>query len=427
MDEPKTARLQVETRKLEDLRPHPSNPRLHPHAQVEKLRDSLDRFGFIKGSIVVSPDGTIITGHGIYEALEAEGYQEADVIVADLDEGLMAAFLLADNKLGEESRWDMPLLNALFAELEDMGVEMEATAFEMEEIEEIRHEDNAVYEDEFDVDGAMDEDVVMQTGDLWHLGNHRLLCSDSTDPESVKRLMDGEKAVLMATDPPYGDSWVQKAKDMAAHGYGHSRAELHGSIASDDLSVADLKIFLDAFLECGKLAGDPPMPVYVWHRAKRMVFEQALVDAGYLVHQPVIWVKPGFVIGRLHYHPRCEWALHGWRQGNGKCPFYGERNQSDIWEIGRENDKIHPTQKPIELFAIPIRNHTKVGEICYEPFAGSGTQFIAADMLERLVYGLELEPRYCDVIIKRYINHVGTAEEVWVEREGAKLMWDEIA
>jgi len=134
MDEATTARLQIETRKLADLRPHPSNPRLHPHAQVEKLRDSLDRFGFIKGSIVVSPDGTIITGHGIYEALQAEGYAEADVIVADLDEGLLAAFLVADNKLGEESRWDMPLLNALFAELEDMGVEMEATAFKMSEI-----------------------------------------------------------------------------------------------------------------------------------------------------------------------------------------------------------------------------------------------------------------------------------------------------
>jgi len=134
MNEAKTARLQVETRKLADLTPHPSNPRLHPHAQVEKLRDSLDRFGFIKGSIVVSPDGTIITGHGVYEALQAEGYQEADVVVADLDAGLLAAFLVADNKLGEESRWDMPMLNALFADLEDMGVEMEATAFEMEEI-----------------------------------------------------------------------------------------------------------------------------------------------------------------------------------------------------------------------------------------------------------------------------------------------------
>lgn len=134
MDEVKTARLLVETRALADLTPHPSNPRLHPHAQVEKLRDSLDRFGFIKGSIVVAPDGTIITGHGVYEALQAEGYQEADVVVADLDAGLLAAFLVADNKLGEESRWDMPLLNALFADLEDMGVEMEATGFDMEEI-----------------------------------------------------------------------------------------------------------------------------------------------------------------------------------------------------------------------------------------------------------------------------------------------------
>ena len=147
------------------------------------------------------------------------------------------------------------------------------------------------------------------------------------------------------------------------------------------------------------------MPCYVWHRAKRIIYEKALLDAGYLVHQPVIWVKPSFVIGRLHYHPRCEWALHGWRQGNGACPFYGERNQSDVWEVARENEGIHPTQKPVELFAIPIRNHTKIGGICYDPFAGSGTQFIAAEKLARKCYGMEIEPRYCDVIINRWQNY----------------------
>jgi DNA modification methylase len=148
-----------------------------------------------------------------------------------------------------------------------------------------------------------------------------------------------------------------------------------------------------------------------------------MMDAGYLVHQPVIWVKPSFVIGRLHYHPRSEWALHGWLQGNGKCPFYGERNQSDVWEVDRENDKVHPTQKPVELFAKPIRNHTREGEICYEPFAGSGTQYISGTQLSRIVYGLELEPRYVDVTIQRYINHVGSDEHVFVERKGKRLSW----
>jgi len=194
---------------------------------------------------------------------------------------------------------------------------------------------------------------------------------------------------------------------MHAHGYGHSRAERHGSIASDDKTSKELKIFLDSFLACAKIAGDPPFPAYVWHGAKRMLFEQSLLDAGYLVHQPVIWVKPSFVIGRLHYHPRCEWALHGWLTGNGRCSFYGDRNQSDVWEIARENDKLHPTQKPVILFEIPIKNHTLKGEICYEPFAGSGTQVIACEKLDRNCYMMEIDSHYCDVIIERWQQFTG--------------------
>ncbi len=211
----------------------------------------------------------------------------------------------------------------------------------------------------------------------------------------------------MATDPPYGDSWVQKARDMNMLGYRHSRALLRSSIEGDDKTEKDLKILLDSFLSCAKLAGDAPFPVYVWHGAKRILFEQALLDAGYLVHQPIVWVKPSFVIGRLHYHPRCEWALHGWLHGGGKCPFYGERNQSDVWELDRENDALHPTQKPVALFEIPIQNHTKVGEICYEPFAGSGSQVIACEKLRRRCFAVEIEPRYCDIVRERWQNFTG--------------------
>ena len=266
------------------------------------------------------------------------------------------------------------------------------------------------------------EESITQVGDLWLLSKHRVLCGDATKAEDVERLMQGKKAVLMATDPPYGDSWVQKAKDMNAHGYVHSRAVLHGTIKSDDLSVTELKTFLDSFLECAKLAGNAPMPIYVWHGAKRMVFEQALLDAGYLVHQPIVWIKKSFVIGRLHYHPRCEWALHGWLTSNGKCPFYGKRNQSDVWEIDRENDKIHPTQKPVELFIIPILNHTKQGEIVYEPFAGSGTQLIAAEQTGRICYSVEIEPRYVDVILERFFNLTGNDPI----RESDNKKWSEL-
>jgi len=432
MNNLKIAELPIKRLHMSEVNPHKDNPRHHSRQQVEQIAESIETHGYAKGSMVVQASSmSLVAGNGVYAALTLLDYNEADFVVMDMDDNEALQFLIRDNRLSELSSWDMPMLDANLATLKDEGYALEDMSFTMEPMEELdaaemkRQADNRVVEKD-DPPAVSDEEPITQMGDLWLLGKHRLLAGDSTKAEDVERVMGGEKAVLMATDPPYGDSWVQKAKDMQSHGYGHSHAVLHGSIESDDLSAADLKAFLDSFLNAAKSAGDPPFPTYVWHRAKRMLFEQALLDAGYLVHQPVIWVKPGFVIGRLHYHPRCEWALHGWLQGNGKCPFYGDRNQSDVWEVDRENEKIHPTQKPLELFAIPIRNHTREGEICYDPFLGSGTQLIAADQLDRKCYGLEIAPKYCDVIVKRYINHAGTDKDVFVERDGKRLSWDEV-
>lgn len=416
------AKLDTEILPLSEIELHPDNPRIHTIAQINAIAKLIESVGYAAGSMTIQKSRKrLCKGHGVYATLEKLGYTAAEFVVKDFTDEEALLFMIADNKLSELSSWNMPQLQVNFVDLKTSGIPLTLSGFTMKEIDGLKARD--VKED--DPPPVSEEEPVTQAGDLWLLGEHRVLCGDSTKAEDVERVMNGEKAVLMATDPPYGDSWVQKAKDMQAHGYGRSHAVLHGSIESDDLSIEDLKVFLDKFLIAARIAGDPPFPLYVWHRSKRIVFEQALVDAGYLVHQPVIWVKPGFVIGRLHYHPRCEWALHGWLQGNGKCPFYGERNQSDVWEVDRENDKIHPTQKPVELFAIPIRNHTREGEICYEPFAGSGTQYIAADQLDRKCYGIEIAPKYCDVIIQRYINHVGTDEDVFVERDGDRLTWEE--
>ena len=405
---------------LDSLVPHPRNYRVHPKAQIDKLVLSLQRFGQGRSIVVQdSPDKlVIVAGHGIVEAAQALQWKElrADILPADWSDEQITGYLIADNLHSQEASENEELLAMLLQEQADAGYDLASLGSDDETLRQMLESLGDEYlsggagfgagGDEFDADPETIE-VRCKRGELWQLGKHRLLVDDATNPENVKRLMQGEKAVLMATDPPYGDSWVQKAKDMQAHGYVHSRAVLHGSIESDDLNVTDLKAFLITFLEAAKCAGDPPMPFYVWHRAKRIVFEQALIEAGYFVHQPIVWVKPGFVIGRLHYHPRCEWALHGWRQGNGKCPFYGERNQSDVWEVDRENDKIHPTQKPLLLFETPILNHTQEGEICYEPFAGSGTQVIAAERLERRCYAMELDEKYATVILNRWEAETG--------------------
>lgn len=423
--------VEHKTVSIYDLIPHERNYNKHPQEQIERVKASLRRFGQVDDAIVKAlPDNKYkIVAHEcvttsalqLLQAGECPHLERWNITVVPahwtaLDvEGYMAA----SNETARLSEPDTAELAALLQEQQDAGFDLASLGSSDESLRQMLEvlgdewvgESERDEEDNFEVDPDTVE-IRCKRGELWAMGNHRLLVDDSTKVENVRRLMQGEKAILMATDPPYGDSWVQKARDMQAHGYVHSHAGLHGSIESDDLNVADLKAFLVAFLEAAKLAGDPPMPFYVWHRAKRIVFEQALIEAGYFVHQPVVWVKPGFVIGRLHYHPRCEWALHGWRKGNGKCPFYGERNQSDVWEVERENDKIHPTQKPLLLFETPILNHTQEGEICYEPFAGSGTQVIAAERLGRRCYAMELDEKYATIILNRWEQHTGQSAQL---------------
>lgn len=407
---PKKFEPVVELRNPNELTPYINNNKQHPDEQIDKVAGSIAEFGCDQ-PLVIDADGVIIKGHARREAALRLGLDKVPVIVRnDLSEAQKKASRIADNRTAI-SDFDEQAIALEFEALKELEYDLSQTGFDSNEIDELLKlngsegygggtgEEN----DLPDVDEVQPREGLV-AGSIWALGRHRLMVSDCTNPDNVKKLMDGSKAVLMATDPPYGDSWVQKAKDMAAHGYGHSHAVLHGSIESDDLPEKDLATFLDKFLSAAKLAGDPPFPTYVWHRAKRMIFEQSLLDAGYLVHQPVVWVKPGFVIGRLHYHPRCEWALHGWLRGNGKCPFYGDRNQSDVWEVARENDKIHPTQKPVELFLIPINNHTLPDEIAYDPFLGSGTCLMAAEQSARRCFGFEIQLNYAEVIMQRFFN-----------------------
>jgi DNA modification methylase len=240
-----------------------------------------------------------------------------------------------------------------------------------------------------------------KTGDLWLLGDHRLLCGDSTKAEDVARLMGKDRAVLMATDPPYGVDYVGKARDLHGRGYGHSRATLSSDMKGDGLDEKKAaELWTRSF-------GEAPLTEnaawYVWHapgRATRSMLE-TLDTLGILHHQTLIWRKPNFAIGRCDYQWIHEPCFYGWRKGK-RPPFYGRKNQTTVIEAGREQDAQHPTQKPVELFAIPIRNHTRKGEIVYEPFSGSGTQIVAAEQLGRRCYAIEVAEQYCDVAVLRW-------------------------
>ena len=406
---------------IDSIKPDSHNARKHDDRNIKTIKESLSTYGQRK-PIVANHNGIIEAGNGLWQAAKELGWTEIAVVTVKDDVDYAKGFGIMDNKSAELAEWSMPDLKDILESLDTGSFDMKATGFSDSEIEELMTQFHVPDEGLTDDDEIPEKvETICKTGDLWQLGENKLLCGNATKKEDVERLMGGEKAVLMATDPPYGDSWVEKARDMHAQGYVHSLAVRYGSIASDEKTGRELKSFLASFLMVAKEIAITPFPFYIWHGAKRIIFEQTLIECGYFVHQPIIWVKPSFVIGRLHYHPRCELALHGWIQGIGKCPFYGKRNQSDIWEIGRENDGLHPTQKPVALFEPPISNHTKSGEICYEPFAGSGTQVIACEKLGRRCYMLEIDISYTSVIIERWTAYTGKDA---VREDGRK--WSEL-
>lgn len=251
-------------------------------------------------------------------------------------------------------------------------------------------------------------DVKVKPGDIWILGDHRLLCGDSTNADDVNRLMAGQKASVWSSDPPYGINHVAVSQEKG-------QSEGYTPIQNDELQDEALREFIYKSIMTVMPHMKKGFAFYMWHAMKMQAYfsqaAAAAAAAGILFHRQIIWVKPQFVFGRGHYHWRHELCLMGWLTGD-EPEFYGERNQSTVWEVARENDKIHPTQKPVDLFVTPIRNHMKPGEIVYEPFAGSGTNFIAAEKCGVSCYGIEIEPKYCQVIIDRWEQFTGRKAEL---------------
>jgi len=404
---------------LAALAPAPRNPKEH---DGDKIQGSMDRFGFTEPITLDERTKFIVAGHGRREALIAlkeAGHEPPDGVEVGPDgEWLVPvvrgwtsqnddeaeAYLVTSNRLVELGGWADELLGRMLRDLEAKQVHVDL-GWSERDIRKMLGE-NARGELKQDKAPPLPVTPVTQPGDLWILGGHRLLCGDSTDPRAVARLMDGQRAILMSTDPPYGISYSDKDTRPGAKG-----AAKFEAIANDDLQGEALRDFL---LRVYRPAVDHAIAKnaawYMWHAsATRKYFEEAMVGSGVLIHQEIVWVKPSLVFGFADYHFQHEPCLYGWLQGN-KPSFYGERNQTTVWEISHDvagTSRIHPTQKPVELFAIPIRNHTKEGEICFEPFCGSGSQISAAEQLGRRCFAMELSPGYCDVVVARWENLSG--------------------
>lgn len=374
--------------------------------------------------------GKIIAGEHRWRAAQSEGLLSVPVIWMDVDDETAKRIMLADNRTTRLGLDDP----AALAELLQGLPSIEGTGFDADALNDLLSDLGQA-----GTVGLTDEDAAPEVpatpvtvlGDLWLLGEHRVLCGDSTSVDAVERLMDGQKAGLMATDPPYGVALRLEDNHEASNAAkGIDKKYRHfETIMGDNMDGPKLQSFLESVFVVAMTVLHDNAAWYLWHAQLTQGFFAAAAAAAaqLLVHRQIIWVKPHFVFGHGDYHWQHELCFYGWRKGF-RPPFYGERNQSTTWDLGEgggsiRKDQHHPTQKPVELFARPISNHLKAGEICYEPFAGSGSQIIAAEKAGVRCFALELAPQYVDVICKRWQEFAGKAATL----DGDGRTFDEVS
>jgi len=399
--------MKIEQIAIDKLKPNKLNPRINDNA-VDAVARSIEAYGF-NNPIVTDGDLKIAAGHTRLKAAMKLGLKTVPVIrVPGLVGSKFTGYSIADNKTADIAEWDEDLLSKILWELkQDDDFDMSSLGFNDTELTSILDDFTGEHENEDEIP-PVPEVAKSKLGDLYQLGSHRLLCGDATKKEDVERLMDGQKAGLMNTDPPYGVDYgdIANSRDCAANkkagGDGHVKRDK--AILNDDLTGDALQRFLEDTIKVALPHLTERPAFYLWHpmlTQGTFFAAAAAAAADILIHRQIIWVKPSLILGRGDYHWRHELCFYGWIRGR-RCPWLSGRDQHTIWDVGREHDTSHPTQKPVELFGRPIRNHLKANEICYEPFAGSGSQFIAAEQLGRKCYGIEIEPRYVDVCVERW-------------------------
>lgn len=393
------------------LVPYVNNARTHSPEQINKLRSSLREFGFIN-PVIIDRDFGVIAGHGRILAAKEEGIKEVPCVFADhLTEAQKKAYIIADNRMAMDAGWDEELLRVEIEALQAEAFDLSLTGFDEKELSDLFKDDADVQEDDFDVDAELEKPTFSKSGDVWTLGRHRLVCGDSTKAETFDTLMQGRKANLVVTDPPYNVNYEGTA----------------GKIKNDNLADEKFYQFLfDAFSNIEKVMADDAS-IYVFHADTEGInFRKAFSDAGFYLSGCCIWKKPSLVLGRSPYQWQHEPCLYGWKK-SGKHQWYADRKQTTIWEFEKtKKNTDHPTMKPIPLLAYPIQNSSMSNTLILDPFGGSGSTLIACEQTDRDCYTIELDEKYCDVIVKRYIEQVGSADGVSVERDGKTYTFAEL-
>ncbi|MZT25599.1 ParB N-terminal domain-containing protein [Butyricicoccus sp. BIOML-A1] len=410
----------MNTQKLEQvpidkLVPYARNARTHSKEQIAQLRASLREFGFVSPA-VIDADYNILVGHGRITAAREEGYETVPCVFAEnLTEAQKRAYILADNQLALNAGWDEEMLSVELSDLQDQSFDLSLLGFDTGELDKLLGTGNEkdIADDDFDLTAALEKASFVEPGDIWTVGRHRVMCGDATSPEDVEKLMDGKKANLVLTDPPYGVSF--KASDGL-------------TIQNDSLKGEEFyKFLLAAFknmadhLEKGGAA-------YCFHAdTEGLTFRKAFIDAGFHLAGVCIWVKNSLVLGRSDYQWQHEPVLYGFLQ-NGKHPWYSDRKQTTIWNYDKpKRNKDHPTSKPLDLLGYPIQNSSQENSVVIDTFGGSGSTLMACEQLNRICYMMELDPKYASVILRRYVEDTGDDENVYVIRNGEKLLYSALA
>ena len=392
-------KLKIQYKPIADLIPYARNSRTHSDAQVAQIAASIKEFGWTNPVLLDGENG-IIAGHGRVLAAQKLGESEVPTIeLSHMDDNQKRAYIIADNKLALNAGWDNEMLMLEVADLKDAGYDLGLTGFSADELEELNPTviEGLVDEDEAP---AVPQEAITKPGDIYKMGKHRLMCGDSTSIEHLERLCDGQDVDMWLTDPPYNVAYEGKTKD--------SLTIQNDSMGDDQFRqfLRDAYVAADAVMKSGAV-------FYIWHAdSEGYNFRGAAQDAGWKVRQCLIWKKSSMVMGRQDYHWKHEPCLYGWKEGAGHL-WAADRKQTTILEFDKPTrNGEHPTMKPVALFEYQLLNNTKGGDIVLDSFGGSGTTLIAAEKNGRVARVMELDPKYCDVIVKRWEDFTGKKAEL---------------
>lgn len=395
------------------LIPYVNNARTHSKEQILKLRSSLREFGFIN-PVIIDKDFNVIAGHGRIIAAKEEGIAEVPCVYVDhLTDAQKKAYILADNRMALDAGWDEDLLAVEMAELQDLGFDLGLTGFDEKELADLFATDEEVKDDDFDADKAVEAEAFVESGDVWLLGRHRLLCGDATKAEDVRIVLDGKKANVCITDPPYNCAYE-----------GGTGMRIMNDKWTD--SEKFYQFLLDAFKNIYDNIADGGA-FYCFHSdAEKCNFFNATVNAGFHYSTTCIWVKDTLVIGRMDFQMQHEPVIYAFKD-TAAHKFYGDRKQTTVWNFDRpKKSKLHPTMKTIPLIAYPMGLSSQENGIILDVFGGSGTTLMAAERLNRNCCTIELDPKYASAIVRRYIAAVQSTDNVFVIRNGKKLPCTEV-